>query len=114
MTKRKLTDYRGVHDLGGVLNEAFTMDEHDYAPWEKRVHAIRELLATKGLLRVDELRRAVEGMGEEKYKRLTYYEQWIWAISQIMMERGLVTNDEIGTRIEVVRQRHPEKSDAMQ
>ncbi|WP_298937649.1 SH3-like domain-containing protein [uncultured Ruegeria sp.] len=105
MVDKSLTDYRGVHDLGGLLCEPFAADEHDYAPWEKRVHAVRELLATKGLLRVDELRRAVEGLGAEKYQRLTYYEQWIWAMSQIMLERGLLTDAEIGARVEEVRKR---------
>ncbi len=105
MVNKSLTDYRGVHDLGGLLCEPFVPDEHDYEPWEKRVHAVRELLATKGLLRVDELRRAVEGLGEEKYKRLSYYEQWVWAISQIMLERGIVTDAEIGARVETVHAR---------
>lgn len=103
MVNKSLSDYRGVHDLGGLLCEPFAPDEHEYEPWEKRVHAVRELLATKGLLRVDELRRAVEGLGEERYQRLSYYEQWIWAISQIMLERGIVTDAEIGTRVETVR-----------
>ncbi|MEP3846634.1 MAG: ScnB-like protein [Paracoccaceae bacterium] len=99
-------DTRGIHDLGGVLNEPFNEDEHDYDPWEKRTHALRELLARKGLLKVDELRRAVEELGEEKYKRLTYYEQWIWAMSQIMIERGLVTDDAMGRKIAEVETRY--------
>lgn len=99
-------DLCGVHDLGGQLDEPFNPDEHDYLPWEKRVHALRELLAQKSLLRVDELRRAVEGLGEEKYKRLTYYEQWILAISQVMIERGVVSVDELGRRIEAVKLRY--------
>lgn len=102
MVDKDLTEFRGVHDLGGVLNEPFAPDEHDYEPWEKRVHAVRELLATKGLLRVDELRRAVEGLGEEKYKRLSYYEQWIRAMSQVMIERGVITDAEFGAKVEEV------------
>lgn len=97
---------RGVHDVGGLLCEPFVQTEHAYLPWEKRVHALRELLARKNLLSVDELRRAVEGLGKEKYARLTYYEQWILAISQVMVERGLVTDDELGRQIAVVLQRH--------
>lgn len=96
----------GVHDLGGRINEPFQKDEHDYEPWEKRVHALRELLAQKGLLRVDELRRGVEGLGEAKYERLTYYEQWIAAICQVMVERGVVTDDQLGRRIAEVKDRH--------
>ena len=97
---------QGVHDLGGLLDEPFAADEHEYQPWEKRVHALRELLAQKELLRVDELRRSVESLGEEKYKRLTYYEQWISAIAEVMLERGIVTDDELGWRIADVENRH--------
>ena len=96
----------GVHDLGGQLNEPFNPDEHDYEPWEKRVHALRELLATKSLLRVDELRRMVESLGEHEYKSLTYYEAWIFAISQIMLEKGVVTDDELGRKIAEVNARN--------
>ncbi|MEP3276678.1 MAG: hypothetical protein ABJN26_27430 [Stappiaceae bacterium] len=105
MVENDMTEFRGVHDLGGLLNEPFSPDEHDYEPWEKRVHAVRELLATKDLLRVDELRRAVEGLGEEKYKRLTYYEQWIRAIAQVMLEHGIFTDAEFGSKVDTVRQR---------
>ena len=55
---------------------------------------------------MDELRRMVESMGVEKYKRLTYYEQWIWAMSQIMLERGVLSDDELGRRIADVEARH--------
>ncbi|MEP5759950.1 MAG: ScnB-like protein [Litoreibacter sp.] len=89
-----MDDFRGMHDLGGLIELPLDQSEHDYAPWEKRVHAIRELLAQKGLLRVDELRRAVESIGEEKYIRLSYYEQWVWAMSQVMIERGIMTDFE--------------------
>ena len=99
-------DFRGIHDLGGLIELPLKQDEHDYDPWEKRVHAIRELLAQKGLLRVDELRRTVEGMGEEKYKRLTYYEQWVWAISQVMIERGVFTDHEFARHVAKVSKDH--------
>lgn len=99
-------DTRGIHDLGGVLDEPFNEEEHEYDPWEKRTHALRELLARKGLLKVDELRRVVESMGAEKYERLTYYEQWIWAMAQIMVERGIVTDDALGRKIAQVEARY--------
>jgi Nitrile hydratase beta subunit. len=100
--------WRGVPDVGGFPSEsgeAFQATEHEYLPWEKRVHALRELLATKSLLRVDELRRAVEGLGREKYERLSYYEQWISAIAQIMVERNVVSDHELGCRVAEVMAR---------
>lgn len=99
-------EFRGIHDLGGALEFPLDQSEHDYAPWEKRVHAVRELLAQKGLLRVDELRRTIEGLGEARYRQLSYYEQWIWAMSKVMVERGVVTDHELGQRLVEVAARH--------
>lgn len=101
-----MDDFRGIHDLGGLIELPLDQGEHDYAPWEKRVHAVRELLAQKGLLRVDELRRTVEGLGEEKYKRLSYYEHWVWAMSQVMIERGVFSGNEFAQRIAKVSADH--------
>lgn len=101
-----LEEFRGIHDLGGHIELPLDQSEHDYEPWEKRVHAVRELLAQKGLLRVDELRRTVEGMGEDKYKRLSYYEQWVWAMSQVMIERGIFTDHEFAQRIAKAKTDH--------
>lgn len=102
-----MSEFRGIHDIGGLETEAFVAQEHDYEPWEKRVHALRELLATKGLLRVDELRRVVESQGEDNYRRRSYYEQWIWAMAQVMLERGIVSDAELGSCIAATRVRHP-------
>ena len=101
-----MEDFRGIHDLGGLIELPLDQSEHDYEPWEKRVHAMRELLAQKGLLRVDELRRTVEGMGAEKYKSLSYYEQWVWAMSQVMIERGVFSDDEFARQVTDAQARH--------
>jgi hypothetical protein len=36
---------------------------------------------------------------------MTYYERWIWAITQTLIQRGVITVDELGRRIESVRAR---------
>jgi hypothetical protein len=81
--------------------------EHDFAPWEKRVDALMMLLSHKSrqLLRVDELRRNIEDLGEDAYDRMGYYERWIWAITQTMIQRGVVTVDELGRKMEEVKAR---------
>jgi len=102
----KLTGNPGVHDVGGRLDEPFNPDEHDYEPWEKRVHALRELLARKNLLSSDVLRKNVESLGEQEYRELSYYEKWIHSISQAMLERGVVTNQELGKKIDEIKARY--------
>jgi hypothetical protein len=90
---------RRPHDLGGLPGGPVVPSEHDYALWEKRVDALQVLLSKKGLLRVDELRRNIEGLGEGAYERYGYYERWIEAITATLLERGVLTADEIGRKL---------------
>ena len=98
---------RLVHDLGGLDAGPVTKDEHDYALWEKRVDALLVLLSARGLVKVDEIRRAVEQLGPGAYDELSYYERWIAAIAQIMLERGVLTSDELGRRMAEIEARVP-------
>jgi nitrile hydratase beta subunit-like protein len=87
-----------VHDRGG-WPDAGPIDkaEHDYSLWEKRTDALLMLLAgpTKRLLRVDELRRAIESLPPDAYEKLKYYERWITAIEALLVEKGILTPEEI-------------------
>jgi len=91
--------YRGVHDMGGLPAGAVQTTEHDYALWEKRVDALLVLLAKKGHVTVDELRRNIETLGAEAYDKMSYYERWIYSITQTLIQRGIITIDELGSAI---------------
>ena len=87
-----------VHDRGGwpdagSINKA----EHNYALWEKRTDALLMLLVSpaKKVLRVDELRRAIEALPPEAYEKMSYYERWISAIETLVIEKGLLTREQI-------------------
>jgi len=92
---------RSHHDLGGLPAERVERDEHDYAQWEQRVDALMVLLSHKDrqLLRVDELRRNIEALGAEAYDRMSYYERWMHAIVQVLIQRGAITIDELGRKM---------------
>ncbi len=87
------------HDLGGTPAGPVTADQHDYAPWEKRVDALMMLLGGCGLLKVDELRRNVEALGPEAYDRMSYYERWIASITATLLQRGAITSAEIAAKL---------------
>ncbi|MEO9161628.1 MAG: ScnB-like protein [Casimicrobiaceae bacterium] len=93
--------------MGGLPAGAVERAEHDYALWEKRVDALMVLLShnDRRLLTVDELRRNIESLGAESYDTMTYYERWICAITQTLIQRGVITVDELGRRIEGIRAR---------
>ena len=96
---------RRHHDMGGLEAGPVEQSEHDYAPWEKRVDAIMRLLSGKKLavMTVDELRRGVEDLGPGAYDEQSYYERWISSITNILIEKGVISVDELGRRMEDVR-----------
>lgn len=89
----------GPHDIGGQPSPLPAKDEHPHALWEYRVDAMMMLLSARKLMVVDELRRAVESLGPGAYEELGYYERWIAAIARLMVERGVLTSDELGRRM---------------
>jgi hypothetical protein len=97
--------------MGGLPAGAIERTEHDYALWEKRVDALMMLLSSKDrrLLSVDELRRNIESLGADAYDKMTYYERWIYAITQTLIQRGVITVDELGRKIKVVQDREEQR-----
>jgi hypothetical protein len=94
-----MMNYRGIHDMGGLPAGTVQPTEHDYALWEKRVDALLVLLSKKGHVTVDELRRNIETLGAEAYDKMSYYERWIYSITQTLIQRGIITIDELGSAI---------------
>ena len=60
------------------------------------------------LLKVDELRRGIEGLGPGAYDQLSYYERWISSITNPLIEKGVITVDELGRAIEDAKARRRE------
>ncbi|MBV0912907.1 ScnB-like protein [Anianabacter salinae] len=78
---------------------------HDFALWEKRVDALMILGSQAGHFTVDGLRRALEDMGEDAFETMTYYERWIAAINQNLIEAGVYSIEELGRKMEEVQAR---------
>jgi hypothetical protein len=99
---------RSPHDMGGQPAGPVERTEHDYALWEKRVDALMVLLSRKDrrLITEHELRRNIESLGADVYDRLTYYERWIHSISQTLIQRGVISIDQLGRKMAAVERRH--------
>jgi len=108
MSSDDRTRLRRHHDMGGLDAGPVERTEHDYAPWEKRVDAILRLLSSPGraVLQIDELRRGIEDLGPGAYDELSYYERWIASISNLLIEKGVLTVDELGRKMAEVEARH--------
>ncbi|MBL6457120.1 nitrile hydratase subunit beta [Belnapia sp. T6] len=87
-----------IHDLGGASRYRCSPVERDEAPpdaFGKRVDALRQILAQKGMMTVDELRRGIESIPEADYFTMTYYERWLTSISTLMVEKGVVAPEDL-------------------
>lgn len=86
---------------------AIEKTDHVLEPWEKRVDALRGVLGdvSHQVLTVDELRDAIENLGEQAYDDHSYYERWMAAIINILKDKGLLTQEEIDQRMTDVRSR---------
>ncbi len=89
-----------VHDRGGWPNDdPIDRSEHEKSDWERRVHALHQVLGRKGLRSTDENRRAIESLEPDKYESLSYYERWTAALEILMVEKGILTTKEIDQKM---------------
>ena len=87
--------------MGGLPAGRVEKSEHDYALWEKRVDALMMLLSApqRQLVKVDELRRNIEALGPEAYDAMGYYERWMHAICQTLIQPAVISIDELGPKM---------------
>lgn len=93
------------HDMGGNPAGDIDLSGHALEPWQKQVHAMRQVLGDekRRLLRVDELRRAIEDLPPDQYNSLEYFDRWVRAVRTILVEKGVLTNAEINERMAALR-----------
>ena len=75
---------RAHHDLGGAskyMCEPVDIEPHGLTEFDREVDALRQMLAAKKLMSVDQLRRGIEAIPEADYHRLSYYRRWIRTVS---------------------------------
>ena len=96
--------FRKPHDLGGLIEGPVNFTAHSHEPWEKRVDSIMRLVSDKKrlILTVDELRRGIEDLGPGAYDELSYYERWISSLTNVLIEKGVITIDELGRKMSEV------------
>ena len=94
---------RGSHDLGGLPAGPVDKEPHDMTFWEKQIDAMNTLLAQKGLRKTDENRRYVEMLSKDAYESLSYYERWTAALARQLIDKGVLTQDEIDAKVAQIR-----------
>jgi hypothetical protein len=91
---------RGHHDVGGLPGAGpIDQSQHELSDWEIMADAVNQALGVRGIKRTDEMRRAREEMDSESYRNMNYYERWIASIETILIEKGILSKDEIDRKV---------------
>jgi len=89
--------------MGGSPGGPIDRGQHEVEDWERLADAINGALGAKGLQSTDELRRAIESL--EHYRDLSYYERWVTATEKLLVEKGVLSSNEIDERAAEIRHR---------
>ncbi len=93
----------GMHDLGGMHGMGPINPEPQepvfHQPWERIVFGLFVTTFAGGHFNVDEFRHAIERMDPAHYLQSTYYEHWMHAMEDLLVQRGALTRDEIDGRM---------------
>jgi hypothetical protein len=96
-------DPRAPHDMGGAAKfmcEPVDTEPHGLTAFDREVDALRQMLAAKKLMSVDQLRRGIEAIPEADYHRLSYYQRWIRSVADNLLRSGILTEDELRAALE--------------
>jgi hypothetical protein len=93
-------------ELGGVDAGPVERIEHELQPWEKRCHALADVLDFHKIINTEEKRRGVEALGAEMVGKLSYYERWITAFAYILFQKGILAPDELACKMAEIETRY--------
>jgi hypothetical protein len=99
MTTLDLSHVR-THDLGGQPAGPIDRTPHEPEPWHRLVTAVvTAVRERRRAFTVDEMRRAMEDMPAEDYRRIGYFDRWAVGLATLAVEKGLLTADELKQRL---------------
>ena len=89
--------------MGGSPGGPIDKSPHEVEDWERLADAINSALGARGLQSTDEHRRAIESL--QNYRDLSYYERWVAATEKLLVQKGVLTDDEISDRAPEIERR---------
>jgi nitrile hydratase subunit beta len=91
----------GIHDMGGMQDMGPIQYEKNepvfHEAWEGRVYAINRAIGVWGKWNIDAGRHGIELLPPVDYLRMSYYEKWLARNIELLVRRGLVTQEEMET-----------------
>ena len=89
----RINDVGGMQGFGPLEQEADEPAFH--ADWEAHVFALNRALLGHGVYNLDEFRDAIERIPPREYLASSYYELWLRAITVLLAEKGVLTEQEM-------------------
>ena len=94
------------NDIGGQPAETIVQTDHEMEPWEKRCHALADVLDFHKIINTEEKRRGVEALGSELIGKLTYYERWIVAFANLLYQKQILHPSDLAEKMDQVAARY--------
>ncbi|HEY0990475.1 MAG TPA: nitrile hydratase subunit beta [Kofleriaceae bacterium] len=89
----------GAHDVGGMHGFGPVEPEADepvfHAAWERRAFGLTLAMGAWRRWNLDMSRSIREQMPPAEYLATTYYEHWMFGLERLLVDKGLVSPDEI-------------------
>jgi nitrile hydratase len=90
-------DLGGMHGLGPIQAEPEADEPVFHHEWETRVFALNLAAGALGQWTIDMGRHARERQHPADYLRHSYYENWLAGLEKLLVERGLVSAEELAS-----------------
>ena len=91
----------GVHDMGGMHGMGPIQPEQGepvfHEPWEARVFALLRAMGAWRKWNIDASRYQRELIPAADYLRMSYYERWLEGLTELMIAKGVVTQQELAS-----------------
>lgn len=92
-----------AHDRGGwPTDEPIDRTEHPTMDWELEAYGLVITLLKRGIFRPGETRVPMERMTRSEYESLGYYERWSSSVETLLVEKGILTREEIDRKVAVM------------
>mgnify|MGYP006164135363 CR=1 FL=1 len=97
-----------IHDMGGMhgLGVVDTTDDEIvfHADWEGHTMVLARAMMAGKHFNLDEYRHAMERIDPARYLGLSYYERWLAGTIAMLVEKGVITQDEYDAQLGALSQ----------
>ncbi|MGE3268938.1 MAG: nitrile hydratase subunit beta [Chloroflexota bacterium] len=98
----------GAHDMGGMHGFGPVVREENepvfHEDWEKTVFMLSRATRVQGIINIDESRHGIERMPPAEYLAASYYERWLSSLERVLVEKGVITQQELDARTALLRE----------